>query len=98
MSLFSDLKEALEDIRDYRAGKRNDLRVTRFSPPQNIPPKEIVKIRKNLRISKRDFALLLNISLGAIRSWEQGSRRPQNTALLVLTMAKKNPAVLLDRG
>ena len=96
MSLFSDLKEALEDIRDYRAGKRNDLRVTRFSPPQNIPPKEIVKIRKNLRISKRDFALLLNISLGTIRSWEQGTRRPQGANLKLLAIAKRNPQALLS--
>ena len=97
MSMFEELKQALEEVRDYRAGKRKDLRVTRFSPPAEIHPKEVVKIRKSLRFSQREFALLLNTSVGTVRSWEQGSRRPQSTALLVLTMAKQSPAVLLTR-
>jgi putative transcriptional regulator len=97
MSMFLELKEALEEVRDYRAGKRKDLRVTRFEPPAEIRPKEVVKIRKSLRFSQREFALLLNTSVGTIRSWEQGLRRPQSTALLVLTMAKEAPAVLFAR-
>jgi putative transcriptional regulator len=98
MSMFLELKQALEEVRDYRAGKCKDLRVTRFEPPADIRPKEVLKIRKSLRISQREFALLLNTSVGAVRSWEQGARRPQSTALLVLTMAKQMPAVLLVRS
>jgi putative transcriptional regulator len=98
MSIFLELKQALEEIKDYRAGKRIDLRVTRFAPPKSIAPREVVKIRKALRASQREFALLLNTSVGTVRSWEQGSRRPRSTALLVLTMAQRNPAVLLARA
>jgi len=97
MSIFAELKEALEDVRDHRAGRRTDLRVTRFKPPQQVRPQEVVKIRKSLRVSQREFALLLNTSIGTVRSWEQGTRRPQSTALLLLAMAKANPAVLLAR-
>ena len=97
MSIYLEFKQALEEVRDYRAGKRNDLRVARFAPPERIAAREVVKIRKALRASQREFALLLNTSVGTIRSWEQGARHPRSTALLVLTMAKKNPAVLLAR-
>lgn len=97
VSIFAELKQALEEVRDYRAGRRADLRVTRFKAPRQVRPREVVKIRKSLHFSQREFALLLNTSIGTIRSWEQGSRRPQSTALLVLTMAKTNPAVLLAR-
>jgi DNA-binding transcriptional regulator YiaG len=98
MSIFQELKEALEDVRDYRAGKRRGLRVTRFVAPKTMRPKEVSRIRKTLRVSQREFALLLNTSVGTIRSWEQGTRRPQSTALLVLTMAKQKPALLLARS
>jgi putative transcriptional regulator len=97
MSMFLELKEALEEVRDYRAGRRTGLRVTRFRPPRQVRPQEVAKIRKSLRVSQREFALLLNTSVGTVRSWEQGTRRPQSTALLLLAMAKANPAVLLAR-
>jgi putative transcriptional regulator len=97
MSMFLELKEALEEVRDYRAGRRTDLRVTRFKPPKPVRPRDVAAIRKSLRVSQREFALLLNTSIGTVRSWEQGTRRPQSTALLLLAMAKVNPAVLLAR-
>jgi putative transcriptional regulator len=95
--MFLELKQALEEVRDYRAGRRTDLRVTRFKPPKQVRPGEVARIRKSLRVSQREFALLLNTSVGTVRSWEQGTRRPQSTALLLLAMAKANPAVLLAR-
>jgi hypothetical protein len=63
LSMFEELKQALEEVRDYRAGKRKDLRVTRFAPPAEICPKEVMRIRKSLRCSQREFALLLNTSV-----------------------------------
>jgi hypothetical protein len=34
VKIFNELKEALEEIRDFELGKRNDLRVTEIpSPP-----------------------------------------------------------------
>jgi putative transcriptional regulator len=97
VSMFLEMKQALEEVRDYRAGRRTDLHVTRFKPPKQVRPDEVARIRKSLRVSQREFALLLNTSVGTVRSWEQGTRRPQSTALLLLAMAKTNPAVLLAR-
>jgi DNA-binding transcriptional regulator YiaG len=95
MSLFLELKAALQEVRDYRAGKRKDLPVTRLAPLEEVRPNEVVNIRKT---GQQEFARLLNTSVGTVRSWEQGSRRRQSTALLVLAMAKTNPAVLLTAG
>ncbi|PYU02475.1 MAG: hypothetical protein DMG38_00300 [Acidobacteria bacterium] len=41
------------------------------------------------------FATYLNVSASAVRSWEQGTRRPRQAALKLLTIAKKNPEALL---
>ena len=35
VKIFNELKEALEDVRDYRRGKRADLRVTELPTPPN---------------------------------------------------------------
>jgi putative transcriptional regulator len=83
--IFNELKEALEDVRDYRQGKRTDLRVTELpAPPSRIAPAEIRRIRQSLKASQTTFALYLNVSPNAVRSWEQGTRRPQQAALKLL--------------
>jgi DNA-binding transcriptional regulator YiaG len=43
----------------------------------------------------RIFATYLNVSPNAVRSWEQGTRRPRQAALKLLVIAKKNPKALL---
>jgi len=95
--LFNKLKEALEDARDYRLGKRTDLRVTEIPvPPKKITPEEIRRIRQSLNASQAIFAVYLNVSANAVRSWEQGTRRPQHAALKLLTIARRNPRALLS--
>jgi putative transcriptional regulator len=96
VKIFNELKEALQDVIDYRAGKRVDLRVTQFpAVPKGISPKEIRHIRKGLNASQALFATYLNVSPNAVRSWEQGIRRPRQAALKLLMIAKKNPKALL---
>jgi putative transcriptional regulator len=97
VKIFNELKEALEDVRDYRAGVRTDLRVTELpAPPKRIAPAEIRRIRASLNASQTVFAVYLNVSPNAVRSWEQGTRRPQHAALKLLAIAKKNPQALLS--
>jgi putative transcriptional regulator len=97
VKIFNELKEALEDVRDHRLGKRTDLRVTELpAPPKKIAPAEIRRIRRSLNASQALFALYLNVSPNAVRSWEQGTRRPQHAALKLLAIAKRNPRALLS--
>ncbi|HEV2195510.1 MAG TPA: helix-turn-helix domain-containing protein [Candidatus Acidoferrum sp.] len=96
VKIFNELKEALQDVIDYRAGKLVNLRVTRIpSRPKPLSPKEVRHIRRSLKASQALFATYLNVSANAVRSWEQGTRRPRQAALKLLTIAKKNPKALL---
>jgi DNA-binding transcriptional regulator YiaG len=96
VNIFNELKEALQDVIDYRAGKPVNLRVTRIpSRPKPLSPKEVRRIRRSLKASQALFATYLNVSANAVRSWEQGTRRPRQAALKLLTIAKKNPKALL---
>ena len=95
--LFTELQEAVRDAAAYQRGERKDLKVSRFmSTPKPLKPVEIRRIRRQLGISQPVFARYLGTSVACVRSWEQGSRRPQNTALRLLRLARKNPAILLE--
>jgi putative transcriptional regulator len=48
-----------------------------------------------LNASQVLFARFLNVSPNTIRSWEQGTRRPQGADLKLLAIAKKSPQALL---
>ena len=96
LRVFEQLKESLESALAHERGEAGNLRVTDIpSPPKRVRPSEIKEIRNSLNLSQALFAYLLNVSLKAVQSWEQGNRRPQSAALKLLTLAKKNPEVLL---
>jgi putative transcriptional regulator len=96
VNIFDDLREALQDAAAYERGEAVNLRVTRIpARPRPISAREIRQIRRKLNASQALFATYLNVSPNAVRSWEQGLRRPQQAALKLLIIAKKNPKALL---
>jgi putative transcriptional regulator len=96
VNIFDDMKEALQDVAAYERGEPVNLRVTRIpARPKPISPKEVRHIRHSLKASQALFASYLNVSPNAVRSWEQGTRRPRQAALKLLMIAKKNPKALL---
>ncbi len=96
VNIFEDMREALRDAAAYEQGEAVNLRVTRIPPrPKRISPHEVRRIRQALKASQALFATYLNVSPNAVRSWEQGTRRPRQAALKLLTIAKKNPKALL---
>ena len=96
VKIFDDMREALHDAAAYERGEAVNLRVTRIpARPKQISPKEVRHIRQALHASQALFATYLNVSPNAVRSWEQGTRRPRQAALKLLTIARKNPKALL---
>ena len=80
----------------FEQGREVNLRVTELPPrPRKLQPKDIRSIRLSLNASQVLFATFLNVSPNTIRSWEQGTRRPQGADLKLLAIAKKNPQALL---
>ena len=96
INIFDDMREALRDAAAYERGEAVNLRVTRIpARPRPISAKEVRQIRRALHASQALFATYLNVSPNAVRSWEQGTRRPRQAALKLLVIAKKNPKALL---
>ena len=96
VNIFDDMRESLRDVAAYERGETVNLRVTRIpSRPKEISPRETRRIREALQASQTLFAAYLNVSTNAVRSWEQGTRRPRQAALKLLAIARKNPKALL---
>jgi putative transcriptional regulator len=97
LNLFDDLHGSLQDAIAYESGEVVNLRVVELpEPPRRLKPNEIRRIRQMLHATQTLFATFLNVSPNTIRSWEQGTRRPQGADLKLLAIARKNPRILLE--
>ena len=94
---FEELKAGLGAAIEHAKGKQRDLRTTTLPrPPKELSAKEIAKLRSELNVSQAVFARYLNISTKTVQSWEQGHGKPSGASLKLLSIAKKNPKILLE--
>jgi putative transcriptional regulator len=57
---------------------------------------DVKAIRKQFNLSQNRFSQLLGISIGTLRNWEQGRRKPEGPARTLLRVAAKHPEAILD--
>lgn len=92
MSKFYDeLKESFEDILNYRKGKitlRSEI-IELPEPPLEYTAKDIKQIREKRHYSQAVFAIILNVNVRTIQSWESGVRVPTHSALRLLEIIDK---------
>ncbi|MGA8430046.1 MAG: type II toxin-antitoxin system MqsA family antitoxin [Candidatus Sulfotelmatobacter sp.] len=97
VKLFADLKQSLSEAIASQQGKKIAVRVSELPPPPKpLTPRQIRAIRQSFNVSQAGFARIINVSLNAVESWEQGVRRPREATLKLLTIADKHPEVLLS--
>ena len=58
--------------------------------------KDIVALRRFVRMTQVTFADALGISVHTLRNWEQGRRSPEGPALALLRIAARHPRVLRE--
>ena len=93
---FHGLMDGLADAVEHAEGKRLDLRTTAVPKPlKRISRSEIVRIRKSINVSQSVFAALLNISPKTVQKWEQGMGHPSGPSLKLLSIAKRDPKILI---
>lgn len=56
---------------------------------------DVKQLRHNLGLSQTEFAAKFCISLGTLRHWERGDRKPQGPALALLQVVAKEPQAVL---
>src|SRR5262249_49867134 len=90
-SVFDLIKEGLEDSIQFTRGELT-LRTTKVpTRPPAVAAKQIVALRRKLRMSQGVFARVLNVSVKTVQGWEQGERKPSQAALRLLQVMQAQP-------
>lgn len=90
--LFAELSEGVDALANTRQGKRT-LRThsVEFKPAPIVTPKELIRVRKNLKLSRALFAIYLRTNVRTLENWEQGRARPNAQAALLISLVKHYP-------
>lgn len=86
-SLGDKLLRSAQQARDWVQGKPGRVRVTYIPAPQV----DVRKLRARMRLSQTEFAAKFGFSLDSIQNWEQGHRKPEGPARVLLVVIAKNP-------
>ncbi len=87
--LFDDLLDSAKEAKKILAKKKSPNRTFYIEEPN------AKEIRSKFHLTQNEFAKMLNISVATLRNWEQGRRRPEGPARVLLNVANSNPEVLM---
>jgi putative transcriptional regulator len=91
-SLFAELSEGVKALADERKGKRTlRTHTVEFKPAPRVTPSEVIRVRKELNISRALFAVYLRTNVRTLENWEQGRARPNAQAALLIRLVKRYP-------
>ncbi len=86
--LGTQLIEGMENALAYAKGRPvSGTRTTII----DVPTVDVRAIRKRLHLTQRAFAETFGFSLSTVRNWEQGSRRPEKAARILLAVIDRHP-------
>lgn len=88
-TLFESIKRGLEEAIAHSKGEQTEVRL--FTPQ----PVDVKSVREKTGLTQNQFAATFGISLGTLRHWERGDRKPHGPALVLLNAANNAPNELL---
>jgi putative transcriptional regulator len=83
--MFADLIKSTTQAVFISKGKLEPSRKFTINPP------DIAAIRKVTEKSQEEFARMIGVSVGTLRNWEQGRRKPEGPALALLKIVSADP-------
>ena len=78
--------ELLKAVKQMKAGKKGRV----YTSEQLLA----ISARQAVKLTQKEFARLLNVSIDSVQDWEQGRRSPRGTAKTLLRVAQDHPEVL----
>ena len=86
---YKSIAQGLHEAIALNEGKAIAARVHR---PEEI---DVAELRRSLGLTQTEFAAKFCISLGTLRHWERGDRKPHGPALALLHVVSKEPKAVL---
>lgn len=90
--LFAELGEGMTALAEARQGKRTlRTHAVEHKPVLKVTPKELIRVREDLKISRALFAVYLRTNVRTLENWEQGRAKPNAQAALLINLVKHFP-------
>ena len=91
-NLFAELSQGMNALAEARQGKRTlRTHAVEFKAPPDVSPRELVRVREDLKISRGVFAAYLRTNVRTLENWEQGRAKPNAQAALLINLVKRYP-------
>jgi putative transcriptional regulator len=87
--LFAELLDSVRQGGRILRGELKPSRAFRFEEP------DVRKLREGYGLSQSKFAALMGISPATLRNWEQGRRKPEGSARVLLRVVARHPETVL---
>ena len=90
--LFAELSEGMTALAEVRLGKRTlRTHAVVYKPAPKVTPKELIRVREDLKISRAVFAHYLRTNVRTLENWEQGRAKPNAQAALLIRLVRQYP-------
>lgn len=86
---FDSISQGLSEAIEFAKGDKTEAVVHEFDALH------VKEIRKKVGMTQTEFATAFGISLGTLRHWERGDRKPRGPALVLLELVAKEPDTVL---
>jgi putative transcriptional regulator len=86
-------REAIEGMEEALEHARGEQELETHTVEVEEP--DVAAIRERLDMTQRTFADLFGVNLHTLRNWEQGRRRPEGTARVLLQVIDREPEAVL---
>ena len=86
---FNSMQQGLVEAIEFAQKKQTEAIVHEFTPL------DVKAIRSEIGMTQAEFASAFGISLGTLRHWERGDRKPHGPALVLLNVVAKEPEAVL---
>jgi len=74
-----------------RGGRTPHTHAIEYKPVPGIAPNDLIRMRKQLKISRALFAAYLRTNVRTLENWEQGRAKPNAQAALLINLVKRYP-------
>jgi putative transcriptional regulator len=86
---FNGLMKSLEEAKAFARGEA--VEGLRVHAERAI---DIAAVRRGAGLSQTDFARHIGVSVATLRNWEQGRRRPEGPARILIALLERDPQIV----
>lgn len=86
---FTEISEGLKDAAAHAKDEKSGVL------EHTLEALNVKAIREKTGMSQQKFCATFGISLGTLRHWEQGLRRPRGAARVLLKVVEQNPQAVI---